>query len=205
MSINQEYNYFSWSTNFDASVIIDDCVYPNSYTITFNFLPKTSEVKMQNAGFEKIKYLFNNLCENSVIFSLNNNTRDVWFKMPINKILLPGNPYDQLLGVVLFKKMESIAGDFFHLEDLIIDSKLGDNVKYTINNESAENNHLNVKEWVDEIYPWWNRDDTATFDQRIDPKTYWTGAKSWKDLGYGKHTDKTRSFTPTIIDGGREK
>lgn len=205
MSINQEYNFFSWKTTFDASVIIDECVYPNSYSVSFRFLPKTADVQLQNSAFEKIKYLFNALCENSVIFSPNDQTQDFWFKMPINKILLPGNPYDQLLGVVLFKKMQSIAGEFFHLGDLIIDSKLGDNVKYLVDEDSLENKQVEISDWVDGIYPWWNRDDTATFDQRMDSRSYWTGAKSWEDLGYDRKSNNTRSFNPTVIDGGRKK
>jgi hypothetical protein len=199
-------NYFSWKTKFDSTVIVDNCVYPNNYNVSISFIPKTDNISLQNIGFERFRYLFHILCENAVIFSPKDKTQSVWFKMPVNKILLPGSPYDQLLGVCLFRKIHNIAGDFFHLGQLMIDSKLGDRVQYTVDNESFENKHLEVKEWVDsEINPWWNRNDTATFDQRIDAKTIWTGAKTWKELGYEPTDNKSKSFTPTVIDGGREK
>lgn len=199
-------NFFNWSTTFDATVVVDDVVYPNRYNISISFIPKTSEISKQNIGFEKIKYLITRLCENSVIFSPKDKTQAYWFKMPVNKILLPGSPYDQLLGVCLFRKIISIAGNYFHLGHLSVDSKLGDNVKYTVDNESFENKHLEVTDWLEtNIDPWWNRDDTATFDQRIDAKTIWTGGSTWEELGYDSTITKSKSFNPTVIDGGREK
>jgi len=207
MSTNENsLNFFTWETKFDATVVVDNCVYPNNYKITFSFIPKSDSIQMQNLGFERVKYLFNVLCENSVVFNPKDNTQSIWFKMPINKILLPGSPYDQLLGVCLFRKIQNISGNFFHLGHLTIDSKLGDNVKYTVDDESFENKHVEVEDWIDaDITPWWTRNDTATFDQRIDAKTFWTGAKTWKELGYEQTDTKTRSFNPTVIDGGREK
>jgi len=198
-------NFFSWSTTFDATVVVDDVVYPNRYNVSISFIPKTKEIAKQNVGFEKIKYLIERLCENSVIFSPQDKTQAYWFKMPVNKILLPGAPYDQLLAIVLLNKIKNIAGEYFHFGNLTVDSKLGDSVKYTVDENSIENKHLAVNNWLDSnIDPWWNRNDTATFDQRIDAKTIWTGATSWEELGY-ESTRKTKPFTPTVIDGGREK
>lgn len=204
---NEQINYFSWSTHFDATVVIDNCVYPNRYNVNVTFLPKVKEIKTQNLAFEKVKYLFHRLCENSIIFNPKDQTQSIWFKMPINKLLIPGSPYDQLLGIVLHRKIVSIVGDFFEIGDLTVDSKLGDNVQYTVDEESIENKHLDVSEWIDASIdtPWWNRDDTSTFDQKIDAKKYWQGAVSWKDLGYDSEAKDDKSFKPTIIDGGREK
>jgi hypothetical protein len=203
---DQQLNFFSWETEFSCTVVIDDCVYPNSYNFKISFIPKTDNIQTQNIGFERVKYLAHRLCDNAIIFSPNDKTNLYWFKMPVNKILLPGNPYDQLLAICLFRKINSIAGKFFHFGELTVDSRLGDNIKYTVDDESIENKHLDVEKWVDsEINPWWNRDDTATFDQRIDAKTIWTGGTSWEELGYVQTNDNKRSFNPTVIDGGREK
>ena len=49
---------------------------------------------------------------------------------------------------------------------------------------------------------WWDRNDTATFDQRLDAKTIWVGARSWRELGYGSDAPK-KPFNPTIINGGK--
>ena len=203
---NEQTNYFSWKTHFDATVLIDNCVYPNRYNVEISFLPKIKEIQTQNIAFERLKYLFHRLCENSIIFSPKDQTQSIWYKMPINKILIPGSPYDQLLGICLHRKVSSIVGDFFHIGDFSVDSKLGDNVKYIVDETSIENNHLDVKEWIDATIdtPWWNRNDTATFDQKMDAKKYWTGAVTWKDLGYDTDSEN-KQFKPTIIDGGREK
>jgi len=205
MSTSDNLNFFTWKTGFSTTVVIDNCIYPNTYNIKLGFIPKSDNIKLQNIGFERVKYLFNRLCENSIIFSPSDETQSIWFKMPVNKILLPGSPYDQLVAVCLFRKINSIAGKYFVFDHLSVDSRLGDNVQYTIDNESLENKHLEIKDWIDgKIDPWWNRNDTATFDQRIDTKTIWEGAVTWEKLGYEDNDTKTKPFNPTVIDGGRD-
>lgn len=206
MSTDNTINLFTWNTTFDATVVVDDCIYPNRYNITFGFLPKVKSIKEQNVGFERVKYLFHTLCENSIVYSPKDKTMPYWAKMPVNKITLPGSPYDQLLGTVLFQKIDSIAGNYFYLGYLTVDSKLGDSIKYTIDKKTIETVTYDIDFWKqDRIDPWWTRDDTATFDQRIDSKSFWTGAVSWKDLGYDSTPIKKQSFNPTVIDGGREE
>lgn len=199
-------NVFTWETTFDATVVVDDCVYPNRYHVQLGFLPKAENIIEQNVGFERAKYLFHTLCENAIIYSPKDKTMPYWFKMPVNKILLPGSPYDQMLGTVLFHKLENIIGNYFHLGYLTVDSKLGDSIKYTIDNESVKTVKYDYTFWeAEDIEAWWTRDDTATFDQRIDTKTFWTGAVTWEDLGYGGKSKQKQNFNPTVIDGGREK
>jgi len=198
-------NFFNWETEFDASLVIDGCIYPNNYTVKLSFLPRVTEVKLQNNSFDRIKYLFNVLCNNAVITSPDDQFQSVWFKMPVNKILLPGNPYDQLFARCLYKKMVSISGEYLHIGQLTLDSRLGDNVQYTIDSEIYDDGILEKATWIDDICkdPWWNRNDTATFDQKLDGKTFWQGTHSWRDLGYGSDAPK-KPFNPTIINGGKD-
>lgn len=201
-------NYFHWETTFDATVLIDDIVYPNNYNVKVSFIPKTSDIKLQNNSFDRLKYLLNKLCENSVIISPKSSLQSVFFKMPVNKILLPGNPYDQLLGICLFHKICSISGKYIHFDNLIIDSKLGDSVQYTVDENSYENYNLpKTDTWISNVIsePWWFRNDTATFDQVISDSEYWTGAHTWRELGYGSNAEQKSTFNPTIIDGGRSE
>ena len=37
-------NFFSWSTTFDATVVVDDVIYPNRYNVSLSFIPKTKEI-----------------------------------------------------------------------------------------------------------------------------------------------------------------
>jgi hypothetical protein len=199
-------NCFHWESTFDATVVIDDCVYPNNYNVKVSFIPKVSDIKLQNNSFERIKYILNNICENSVIISPKSNLQSVFFKMPINKVLVPGDPYDQLLGICLYHKFNSIAGKFIHFESLTVDSKLGDNVQYTVDDGSYENRNLPSNDkWISDVIKeaWWYRNDTATFDQVTGENSHWCGAKTWRELGYGSDA-KQRSFNPTVIDGGRD-
>jgi len=198
-------NFFTWETTFDATVVLDDCVFPNKYNINIAFLPKTEEIELQNIGFDRVKFLLENLCENSVVFNPKDSTATMWYKMPINKILLPGVPYDQLMATALYRKITSISGNYFHFGFISIDSKLGDNVKYVIDDDSFEHKHLDVDNWVSKNVPapWWTREDTATFDQSFGGKEFWTGAESWKELGFDETNTKTKKFNPTIVDGGK--
>jgi len=203
-STDQIFNFFSWETEFDAIVIVDDVVYPNNYHIKLTFLPKVTDIKLQNNSFDRVKYLFEKLCENSVILKPKSNLESVFFKMPVNKILLPGDAHDQLLGIALYNKCVAIAGKYLHIGQLMVDSKLGDNVQYTVDSDSYENTRLQTDAWNTNVIsqPWWDRNDTATFDQVLGEKEYWQGAKTWRELGYGSNAPK-KEFNPTIVDGGR--
>ena len=46
-------NFFSWETDFDAILAIDDVIYPNTYNIRMSFLPKVTDIKLQNNSFER--------------------------------------------------------------------------------------------------------------------------------------------------------
>jgi hypothetical protein len=197
-------NFFSWETDFDAILAIDDVIYPNTYNIRMSFLPKVTDIKLQNNSFERVKYLIHKLCENSMIIKAGSPLEKTFYSMPINKVLLPGDPYDQLFGIALFHKIKSIAGAYIHFGQIMVDSKMGDNVQYTVDNDSYENSALQTKTIDGTIIekPWWNRNDTATFDQVISETSYWQGARTWRDLGYGSDAEQ-KEFNPTILDGGR--
>jgi hypothetical protein len=34
-------NFFSWKGHFDATVVVDDVVYPNRYNLEISFIPKS--------------------------------------------------------------------------------------------------------------------------------------------------------------------
>ena len=197
--------FFNWETTFDATVLIDDCIYPNTYNVNLSFLPKSTDIQLQNNSFDRLKYLFGNLCENSLIINPETKLQAVFFQMPINKVLLPGKPYDQLFWYVLYHKMIAISGKYLHIGHLTVDSKLGDNVQYSVDEKTINNITLPDENWISPVItqPWWDRNDTATFDQVLGEKEFWTGPKSWRDLGYGSDAPK-KSFNPTILDGGRD-
>jgi len=201
MSIKEDINYYTWSTSFDATVVIDGAVFPNHYECSISFLPKSTSVKIQNIHFDKIKYMFKTF-ENSLIFNIEDEHKDFWYKMVVNKVLLPSQPYDQLLAVCIRNKIISICGEHFDIGEISLDSKLGDNVQYIIDEDSYENKVANEVVWEDN--PWWTRDDTATFDQKMGDDI-WRGAVSWKDLGYVYEPEGNTKFKPTVIDGGREQ
>lgn len=202
----QDVTFFNWETTFDATVLIDDCIYPNTYNVGLSFLPKSSDIKLQNNSFDRLKYLFTRLCENAVIINPETKLQPIFFQMPVNKILIPGNPYDQLLCCVLYHKMIAISGKYLHLGHLTLDSKLGDNVQYSIDEKTINNINLPDNEWISPVItkPWWKRNDTATFDQVLGEKEFWGGPSTWRDLGYGSDAPK-KEFNPTILDGGRDK
>ena len=143
-------NFYSWETDFDAIVVIDGVAYPNLYNVQLSFLPHTTEIKLQNNSFERVKYLFSHLAQNSIITNQNDTLQTVWFKMPVNKILLPSNPYDHLLCRVLYRKIQAIAGKYLHIGQLRLDSRLGDNVQYTIDNDSFDDGIFQKANWLND-------------------------------------------------------
>ena len=87
----------------------------------------------------------------------------------------------------------------------MLQSSQGDSVQYSVDDKTVNNIKLPKEDWISPVIPqpWWNRNDTATFDQVLGEKEFWGGTSTWRDLGYGSDAPK-KKFNPTILDGGRD-
>jgi len=172
---------FIWSSHFACIAVIDNKLIPNSYAL--NLSMETLEKKTNlGLGYRKLKYFIEHNLHNSILISQEHPKLDYYSQIDNNVVVLPNDPWDYLIGCILYYKFTNITEKYFDLLYLTIDSAMGDNVKYTIDQD--------VDPGVDiEGEKWWNV-DSPSID--ISVKT------SWEKLNLKDVT----GFSPKIIKGG---
>ncbi len=101
--------YFSWSTGFKSIIVVDNELFNNDYTIKLHINPITSDLKEQADYFERLKMLFENVLNNTIIAHREEKLYQLLEKETNNRFIqLPRQPYDQLMAAVCFTKSNAV-------------------------------------------------------------------------------------------------
>ena len=203
-----------WKTEFLSIIVSEDDIVPNSYEVGLYLETNTTDIREQNVAFERIKFFLNSQCQNGTFVSMSNKFSKVFLENSNPRIiLLPVEPFDQLLATLLYEKISAIVEGRFDVETLQLSSHQGDNVRYDwgLDNEMPLGEEINaycstIDEKNKEFVPWWNRPDTSTWDTVITDETgktgYWGGEFTWEDIGLGweepEEDDEKASVTEKI-------
>lgn len=124
---------------FHSAVHFNDKFLINSFKTTLSIIVETEDIREQNVAMDRIDYFFHEILNNSLFIdeNLTENIK-VYKNAGIKIISLPEEPYDQIIGMVLLLKLNSIMEGKMHITDLNIGSYLSDWVRFTIVSEIAE-------------------------------------------------------------------
>lgn len=181
MSINTE-NTFVWPYDFTCTIVNDKIVVPNHYSIAINIEPKMPVESSIGLGFHKLRYFANEVLPNSMFISKDSPFLETFNGMETNLIVLPCEPYDYYVGSIIFSKFLSITEKYFDINQLTIDSAIGDRIQYTIWDPADCGLDLSGDHW-------WNWDDVTTNPNEV---------ITWKDLNLKENS----KFEPVVVKGG---
>lgn len=201
-----------WKTSNVCIIYVDNMLLTNRYEIAIGFDTSTENPLLHDIAFEKVQMLFEVIMNNSIIMS-KVDFENMSHQHENNYIKLFDILNDQALGSVLFLKLMSLVGNDMLISYLQISSELGKYIKYTINSDSPELLCLIPKkeEWWDsneiKFDPWWNRNDTATYDKILKENEIYQGEFKWEeqfeeDIEKAKSLDIKSGFQ--IINGGKK-
>ena len=142
-----------WKTRFTNTVLLADRLWPNDTEITLHLTPRNNDAESQNITFEKYRYTFVKILQNSVFITTNKNDYRTFFKYTKSLIDFPVKPIDQIVGVCLFAKLNSIGGETLRVNAIDIESWQGENLKFIITKDSPEWEFVPK---THEQYFWWN-------------------------------------------------
>lgn len=164
---------------FTAGVYYQNQVSMANYRVNLNLLTASMDGDEQNIALDRIKYFVYKCLHSSVFID---NTQIDACRALVNagvKIAtLPADPFDQVVGIMLFTKLNSICEDRMLVTDIEISSDLGDHVTYSHNDEESIG-------MFDQI-GWWNEPTLVHYDNEIiqDEKTMWLNRNNgWRDIG----------------------
>jgi hypothetical protein len=218
-------------THFEFKIkvvrLIEDLIFPTTLKFNMELIPmdelEPGEIDM---AFTKIHYWLENVINQSVIFSVDNQVAismfvdDAGGNTRVGNVLVvtPGEPNDQHLAAIFQAKLQAIAGDCiaFGPVEVRSDNQLG--LKFTFVGDSSAV-LPKMADWVGERsyfdLPWWDRGDGSTLDITPADDADLTIRPNWAFtfdfLEKPKQETKTNGvivrpeFKPKIIDGGKGK
>jgi len=149
-----------YAINFTAGIFYDGHLQMNNYISKIYMLTNTPDSAANNIAFERIKYFVYNQLDSSIFINSENEEQcQKYVDAGLSITTFPGDPVDQLVGIMLYYKLKAITEEQMIIGEVEISSGLGDGLIY-IHGES---------ETTDELIPpqWWNSADLVHCDSTL--------------------------------------
>lgn len=120
-----------YDLEFLAGIYYEDQVQMNRYSVNLNLLTKTKDSASTNVALDRAKAFVYGALESTVFINQTNWERaDLMQMIGINITTLPEEPVDQIIGMMLYYKLNAVMENRMAVTSLDIASTLGDNVWY---------------------------------------------------------------------------
>lgn len=143
---------------FNAGSWYDYSLEMNEYTVKLWMITNTYDSLEQNIAVGRIKHFIYNQLDSTIFVNSDEKTRCVDFiRAGLNITTMPGDPADQLIGIMLFHKLNAIMEERIKIVEIEISANTG--VVYLHNeNETSEDLMIPV---------WWNSTDLTHCDSNL--------------------------------------
>jgi len=116
---------------FTAGIYHDDKLIMNNYTLRLWMTTNSENSVDQTISFERIKYFIYTQIDNTIFINSNQKAQCTLFsKAGLDITTLPGDPVDQLIGIMLYYKLNAIAEERMIIMETEISSTYGANMTY---------------------------------------------------------------------------
>lgn len=120
-----------YSLDWRAGIWFDDRLQMNNYSATLSLLTKTNNQAHQIVAISRLKWFVYRILESTVfVKQTDTDTVRQLAQIGISVTTLPEDPIDQVVGLMLFAKFNSIMEDHIQVTELDLVSDLGDSVHY---------------------------------------------------------------------------
>lgn len=182
---------------FVSGVYVENEFVMNVYAVDIQFTVDSDSILEQNIALDRIKYFVHECLENCIfIRDINEEVIEKFVNADLKVCLLPEDPYDQIVGIMLLVKLNSITEGRLSVTDVRIESKMCDGVSYL----------HSMEEHLGPFFSkgWWNDSSPKISSKVPRPK----GKKviklnklpnSWDDLNLGWEPKKQEVATNEIV------
>lgn len=169
---------------FVTGVHFENTFMINLYECDMSMIVHTDDSREQRVALDRVFHFVNNHLNNSIIIASTEKEAIEKYEAAGHTLcIIPEEPFDQLLGLILLNKFNSIMEGRIEITDITFGSKLTDYIKFEISKEEAE-----------ELYPdnaWYNQPTVAIKDvpkkkrdkivKLFEPDEWETNELTWKD------------------------
>ena len=127
MNVNLRYDI-----EFPAGIYFDDTLQLGYYSVAINLCTATKDPLQINIAMERTKEFVRSILGNTVFISEKDQERiELLDMLNVNVTTLPEEPVDQIIGMMLYYKLNAIMEGRIIVTELDLSSNLGDNVWYS--------------------------------------------------------------------------
>lgn len=117
--------------HFTAGIYYADHLRMNNYHLTLWMTTATKNSTDQNTAFERIKYFVYTQLDSTVFINAGQQAQCQRFiDAGINITTMPADPVDQLIGIMLYFKLNAITEGRMEIVETELSSSLGENITY---------------------------------------------------------------------------
>jgi hypothetical protein len=138
-----------YDIDFMAGIYYEDSLQLNQYSVSLDLITKITDAEQTNIAMNRLKCFVWSELENTVFINqVHEKKAEMMSLLGINVTTLPEEPVDQLIGIMLYCKLNAIMEGRMIITDLNIQSTLGDQVWYLHNEEDALGPFVNDGWWT---------------------------------------------------------
>ena len=140
---------------FTAGVFFENRLHMNNYAIRVNMITNTSDGECINVARDRMKWFVRGHLQNSVFLIQENKEKIKDFtsaELPV--ITFPEEPIDQIVGLMLYCKINSIMERYIIVTDIEVSSDIGDGCWFPHSQEESVGPFSHDG--------WWNSKDPST-------------------------------------------
>jgi hypothetical protein len=164
--------------HFTAGVYWDGHIRMNNYSLTVWMTTACQDATDQNTAFERIKYFVYSELDSTIFINSEHDSQCQALSAAGLKITtMPGEPVDQLVGLMLYYKLNAIVEGRMIIEETELSSAMGESVIYL----HAGHEQTNIGQQPD----WWQAADPIHCDPELidtDKVLNLPKATLWRDL-----------------------
>jgi hypothetical protein len=183
-----------------TSIYYADNILNNYYSISLGMLTNTESNKEQNIAVGRINSYFQDIIQSGVFIEEKEKEQiHQLHNAGIKTIILPEQPFDQIIATMLFCKLNAICEDRLLVTDITVTSSAGDGVRYIFDAEDAFGEFSNDGWWNDPNPSWCEhtKDNPSGKVIKMDRKL------TWKDIDL--EWEETIPVTDNVVKGNFNK
>ena len=168
-----------YDVEFLAGIYYEGSLKMNSYSVSMNLLTVSTDPVITNIAMDRLKYfIFGELDSTVFINSEYQEQAEMLSMLGVNVTTLPEEPVDQIVGMMLYYKLNAIMEGNMIVTALDISSELGDSVWYQHDEDDSSGPFAKDGWWVDSGL----QHDSIELEP-IEDKVVKVVNKGWNELG----------------------
>jgi hypothetical protein len=187
MNVRLEYNL-----EFLAGIYYNDNVFFNKYFVDLEFTTQCSDPVDQNVALDRLKFFVSQILQHSVFVDSSEKTAIKKLETAGIKIAtLPSVPVDQIIGMMLFCKLNAVMEDRILITQLKISSDFGEHIVY-LQHENESVGPFEAKGW------WHDPEPNCGYLQMSSSKVVnISDTPTWQNLDFGWNVREEVDLAPT--------